>query len=111
MRGLKAYWPLISVAALGFLILILAEPISKWISANRAAHNGFVVGRIVQAEGSVRRIHGADIELIASPVTRPMEIRDGDKLQTSVDSKAVVILNSQDEFLIGQGSAVQFQLW
>lgn len=111
MRGLKILWPLIVVAVVGVVIVILAEPISKWIAAGRGANSGLIIGRIIMAEGGVRRIHGANIDLIAAPMTSPVELRDGDQIQTSASSKAAVNLNSQDEFEIGQGAAVQFQLW
>lgn len=111
MRFVKALWPLFAVAIVGLLIMILAEPVSKWIAANRAAHNGNIIGYVVKAEGSVRRIHGADVELIASPVVKKVELRDGDRLQTSLDSRAIFTLNSQDEFEVGSGGILQFQLW
>lgn len=111
MRGLRGFGPLLAVAIVGVIVVIMAEPISKWVAANRAAHNGMVIGRIVQAEGSVRRIHGSDIDLVPSPVADPMELRDGDRIQTSIASKAVILLNSQDEFEMASGSILQFQLW
>jgi len=111
MRKLQGFWPLIVVALIGVLLVILAEPISKWVAASRAVHNGEIIGKIILAEGSVRKIHGADIELIASPVTQQLDLRDGDRIQTSLESRAAVLLNSQDEIEIGHGSAVDFQLW
>lgn len=111
MRGLKAFWPMIAIAVVALLIMLLAEPVSRWIAANRSAYNGIVVGYIVHAEGSVRRIHGAEVDLVPSPTDKKMEIRDGDRVQTSIQSKATLVLNSGDEFEIGSGTNIQFQLW
>lgn len=111
MSALKGFWPLIAVALIGLAVVILAEPVAKWISANYATPSTFVVGRIVHTEGLVRRIHGADIEIVASPFTQPMDIRDGDRVQTSAGSKASLVLNSQDELEVSPDSAVEFQLW
>src|SRR4051812_1654130 len=97
MRALKGFWPLIVVALSGVIIIVVAEPISKWIAASRAAQHGTIIGKIILAEGSVKRIHGAEIELIPSPVSQSLELRDGDRIQTGVQSRAAVLLNSQDE--------------
>jgi TonB family protein len=107
MTALKSFWPLIVVALLGLTVIIVAEPISNWINTSRTAPAGFGIGRIARVEGSVRRIHGATIETISSPV----ELRDGDRVQTSANSKAEIVLNSQDEMELGPSSAVEFQLW
>jgi TonB family protein len=111
MQNLKGYWPLITAAIVGLLLVVCAEPISKWVAANRAEHNGQVIGTIIQVEGSVRRVHSGNVELLASPVTTPVELRDGDRIQTSLESRGAVLLNSQDEIEIPPGSAVDFQLW
>src|SRR5437764_866613 len=111
MRKIWGYVPLILVGIFGLVILIIAYPVSKWLAERNISHNGVVVGRIVHAEGSVRRIHGSDIEVIKSPMDKIFELRDGDRVQTSVESRATIILTSQDEFELPSGSAVQFQLW
>jgi TonB family protein len=111
MPSLKGYWPLIAVAISGVLVVVLAEPIGKWVAASRAGSNGNVIGKIIQVEGSVRRVHGGEIEVLATPVTTPVELRDGDRLQTSAESRAAVLLNSQDEIEFKPGSVVDFQLW
>jgi TonB family protein len=111
MRRWKGLAPLIAVAVMGLLILLFAGTLSRWFASSRSAHNGAIVGHIVLAEGSVRLIHGPEIDLLGSPIATPIEFRDGDRLQTSVDSRAVVVLNSQDEIEIPAGAAVQFQLW
>jgi hypothetical protein len=46
-----------------------------------------------------------------SPLPQPLDLRDGDQLQSSVQSKAIFILNSRDEFELPAGALVQFQLW
>ena len=111
MRRLKGYGPLIAVTVMGLLLLILSETIAKWLADNRSAHNGAVIGRVMHVEGSVRRIHGADIDLLPTPDIKPIDLRDGDRLQTSVQSKADVILNSLDELEVPSGTVAGFELW
>jgi len=111
MRNLKGYWPLITAAIIGLLLVICAEPISRWVASNRAEHNGQLIGTIIQVEGSVRRIHRGNVDLLPTPIATPIELRDGDRVQTSLESRSAVLLNSQDELEIPPGSAVDFQLW
>ncbi|MGZ3722911.1 MAG: hypothetical protein ACXVA9_08285, partial [Bdellovibrionales bacterium] len=108
---MRAYWPLIVVAVLGTLIVILAEPVSKWIGASHASHETLGIGHLTRAIGTVHRVHGADNELIALPVKEPIELRDGDRIETGAAAKCYVNLNSQDEIEINSESAVEFQLW
>jgi TonB family protein len=111
MSRFKGYGPLIAGAGIGLIVAVLAEPVSKWIASRHGSNSEMVIGKIVKAEGSVRRLYGGDLEQVPSPVVQPLELRDGDRLQTGADSSATVILNSKDEFEIHQGSSVQFQLW
>jgi len=91
----------------------VGEFASRWLAdlTNRARYNGEIVGHIVRAEGSVRVLHLGDIRLVPSPVEKPIELRDGAQIQTSVDSKAIFILNSQDELELGASGLLQLQLW
>lgn len=107
----KGFGPLIAVAVLGVAGLLLAEPLSHWIAGWRSRAGGPVVARVVQAEGSVRRIHSGQSDLLPSPLNTPVELHDGDRLETSAQSRAVFILNSQDEFELPSTSALQLQLW
>ncbi len=101
------------VAALAVAWFMFSEFASRSIGGlfDRSRYNGAVVGRIVRSEGSARIVHGTDVTLIPSPTPKPFEFRDGDRIQTSIESKAIFILNSEDEFELGQGGVVQFQLW
>ena len=111
MNSLKSFWPLIVAAVLGLMIIVMAEPVSNYIAASRTGREGFVVGRITQASGNVKRIHGALTETIGLPIHESVEIHDGDRIQTSSGAKCSVNLNSQDEIEIMPESAVEFQLW
>ncbi len=114
MRGLKSFVPVIVVVLLAVVwLLFISEGLAKWLThaTQRSTYNGAVVGRVVHAEGSVRVVHGSDITLVPSPVNKPVEFRDGDRVQTSVESKAVLILNSQDELSVPSSTVLQFQLW
>ncbi len=111
MSRWTGYGPLIVVIVLGLITLASAEYVSKWVAASRTSSSGAIVGRVVRVEGSVRRIHGANIDLISSPLPIPLDLRDGDRLQTSVASKAEVVLNSADEFEVSAGSDLQLVLW
>ena len=107
----KSFAPLILIAALGLAVLIGAEPLSKWLAAARAGHGPLVVGHVVRTVGTVKRIHGSELEVIPSALSPAFELHDGDRLQTDQESRAEVVLNSQDEFEIPESTELQLQLW
>ncbi len=114
MRRLSSIAPLLLlVLAAVIWFVFVSEPFSKWLAkvTNRATYNGHVVGRLVRSEGSSRILHLGDIRLAPTPMEKPIELRDGTQIQTSVDSKAIFVLNSQDEFELGPSGLVQIQLW
>lgn len=113
MRSMRGLIPLLIVAAVAVAWFFFSEFASKSIGGffDRSSYNGAVVGRIVRAEGSTRLVHGTDVTLIPSPTPKPIEFRDGDRLQTSIEAKVIFILNSGDEFELGAGGVALFQLW
>lgn len=112
MRGIYGYIPLIIVLVAGLLVVAFIRPISRWFQLNRAISIGAVIGHITHVEGSVRRLHGGDIELIPINLEKPVELRDGDQIQTSVASKADFNLDDNGgSFEIPQGSGVLFTRW
>lgn len=114
MSRLKKLAPLLIISALAiFWFVFFSDAISKWVAGltSRSRYNGHVIGKVVRAEGSARILHLGDIKFVPSPTEHPVELRDGNQLQTSVDSKAIIILNSQDEIEVGPSALLQFQLW
>ena len=95
----------------GLLLLIFMQPIANWIRTNREVSIGATIGLIAHVEGSVRRTHGADIELI--PINLEMEapLRDGDKIQTGYASKANLILFKNTNVEVPELSGVQLNRW
>lgn len=111
MNAFKRYWPYLAIAFAGFLLIVLAEPVQKWIAASSQKPVGLVAGRLTQGLGTVHRLHGAKDETLSLPIEKPIELYDGDRVQTAAASKASLILNSQDEIEIEPESAVELQLW
>jgi hypothetical protein len=114
MHRLKSLAPiLLLVLAAVIWFTFVSESLSKWFTrlTSRSEYNGQLIGKVVRAEGTVRVLHLSDIKFVSSPTEKPVELRDGDQVQTSVDSKAIFVLNSEDEFVLGSGGLVQFQLW
>jgi TonB family protein len=111
MKALKEYWPYLAAAFLGFLVIVLAEPFSIWFASQGKRQDGLPVGRLTQGVGTVHHAHGANDTVITLPVTQPLELHDGDRVQTAAASKAEINLNSQDEIELAPETVVEFQLW
>lgn len=114
MRRLQSFAPLLLLILAALIwFTFVSESLTNWFAkmANRAEYNGQLIGKVVRTEGSTRVLHLSDIKLVPSPTEKPVELRDGDQVQTSVDSKAIFVLNSQDEFQLDSGGLVRFQLW
>ena len=69
------------------------------------------MGRIVQLEGNAKIISGNKELSVAGPISEPSYLTNGDRLEISDNSKATLILNSQDEFLLGPSTSLMLQLW
>lgn len=114
MRGLKGLGPLVLIGIAGLLWLLFAsEPGSHWLTSFIAPDSppGPTVGRMVRAEGLLKRIHRGDVQEIKGPLSMPIEISDGDRVETSSGATALLVLNSQDELELTSLSAVTLQLW
>lgn len=106
MSILKGFIPTLIAIVLGIVAVLVLSP---WINANRIEHNGALIGHVTHAEGSVRRTHHKDIDIIPSPTVKPYPVRDGDQLQSSVQSKADLTLGDRDVCELPEGSAVKFR--
>jgi len=106
MWRMKGFYPFFAVILLGILALVFVRP---WMEANRVAYNGIVIGYVTHAEGSVRRIHLKDVDVVPIPTVKPYELHDGDRLQTSVQSKADFELE-QSHLEIPAGTVIQLNL-
>lgn len=114
MRALKGLSPffLIGIAGLAS-IFFLSEPGSKWLATklNPPHATTLVVGRIVHLEGALKTIIDGQVLEAKAPLNGPLDLHDGERVEVDKDGRALVILNSQDEFELGSLSAVNLQLW
>jgi hypothetical protein len=111
LRGIYGYIPLIFVLLTGLTGLAFYRPIGRWFKNNRELSIGAVVGYITHVEGSVRRMHGNDIELFPINQEHPIELRDGDKVQSGVSSKADFNMVNGGSFELPEGSGILYQRW
>lgn len=114
MRLSKGFAPLLFVGFAGLAwMMFLSEPASRWATQilNPPHTNRLIVGRVVNLEGQLNRISDGQVEKLSGPLSDPIEVRDGDRLEIAKNGRALLILNSQDEFELGSLSAVQLQLW
>lgn len=113
MRDFKALFPLLTVFAAVVTWLILSEPgakiLSRWISPWQPA--GPQVGLVTELQGSMKSIRDGKVEKHESPLSVPVPVFSGDRLEVDARSKANLRLNSKDEFELSALSAVSLQLW
>jgi hypothetical protein len=111
MRGLKLL-PVILLAGL-LWFLFLSDRGSAWLAQKitAAQANGPVVGKIVSADGTFKRVHQGGVETLKGPVGAPLELHDGDRIEVDRAGGVVMLLNSQDEIGLGELSAVSLHLW
>jgi hypothetical protein len=114
VRGFKGFTPLVVIGIAGLAwLLFVSEPGSHWLTAFLAPPpaSGAVVGRLIRGEGGIKRVHGGDVQKLDNPITSPVELHDGDRIETDQGAQALMVLNSQDEIAIPPLSAVSVQLW
>lgn len=114
MRGLKGLGPLVLIGIAGLIwLLFLSEPGSHWLTQLVAPEPpaGPVVGRLVRTDGRVKRIRGGDVQEIKGPLAAPVDLNNGDRVETNENTTALLSLNSQDEIELGGLTAVTLQLW
>src|SRR4051812_49126919 len=103
---------LAGIAALVWL-LFFSEPGARWLTSVFVApvQEGAPIGRMVGIDGKVKRIHGGNVEAFKPPLSEALELHDGDRVETDAGSKAVLVLNSQDEIELTPLTSVSLQLW
>ena len=114
VRGLKGLVPLLLIGTAGLTcLLFLSEPGAHWLTSFLAPPpaRGAVVARLVRADGSVQRVHGGDVQKLNGPLSAPLELHDGDRIETGRQSQALLILNSQDEVEMQPLTSMTLQLW
>jgi hypothetical protein len=106
--------PFVAVVVVGLILLLfLSEPASDWLAGlvigerNRGAE----VGKVVTLEGELKRISDGRETVSMGPLSSPLPLYNGDRLELSKDANAVVILKSQDELQISNNANLAFQLW
>lgn len=106
--------PLIVIGAAGLAwLLFVSEPGSHFLTSflSPTPAPGAPVGRLVRGNGAIKRIHGGDVQELGDSIAEPVELYDGDRIETDKGASAVLELNSQDEFQIDGLSSVHLQLW
>lgn len=110
MRGLKLL-PFLIVAGLLWFFTI-SDRGSAWIAGKVAPNSsGPIVGKIVSAQGSLKRVNQGGVEPLKGPLEVAVDLRDGDRIEIDRGASAVLLLNSQDEISLGELSAVSLHIW
>lgn len=111
---MRQHGSLIYVGIAGMVVLFfLAGPGSQWLSARLTSHRSETppVGRLLSFEGQIKRIHDGQVEIITAPLEKPLTIYSRERLEVDASSKAILQLNSNDEFELPALTAVSLQLW
>ncbi len=112
MRTFKTFAPLIAVALAVIAWLIVSETgsrmISSWLQPWRPP--GPEIGRISELEGTMKTVRDGRVREFTS-LTAPLPVHSGDRIEVDNKSRAVLILNSQDEIELGPLTAAAVQLW
>ena len=111
MRGIKLL-PIVLFAGL-LWFLFVSEKGSTWLAQKitAAQSTGPVVGKLVSAQGTFKRVNQGGVEVLHGPLPSPLELHDGDRLEADRESRLVFVLNSQDELELAGLSAVSLHLW
>lgn len=111
MRGVKLL-PLLVIAGLAWFLFV-SDQGSRWFASKVAGGqgSGVVIGKIVSAEGEFKRVQQGGVEDFKGPLSSPLDLHDGDRLETNRGSKLVLLLNSQDEMEMGELSALTAHSW
>lgn len=113
MRQFTTKFAIVAATAAALIWLVLSEPgsawIAKWIQPWRS--KGPEIGRLVEGSGQVKLVQDGRVEMLSTPISAPIHIFSGDRLEVDQKSRALVVLNSKDEFEFGALSAASFQLW
>lgn len=106
-----AVLPLILLAALVWF-LVASDVGSNWLAARLAGDlSAPVIGQVMEARGSFKRIRGGQAEPFEKAPVLPMDLRDGDRFETDKGARLMMLLNSKDELELPEMSAASFHLW
>jgi hypothetical protein len=110
MRGLKFLHLILGAALIWFLFL--SDRGSSWLAGKfaRDARSTVTVGRILSSKGTFTRIRAGEAETY-STLPGPLDLYDGDRIETQKNSSVLAVMNSQDEIEIAELSSVSVQLW
>ncbi len=110
MRGFR-FLPLVLFAGL-FWFLFVSEKGSVWLASiiSKDEKSGPVVGKVVSASGPFKRVHGGAVDEYTK-LEQPLEIIDGNRLETPKGTRLTIVLASQDEIEAGELSAFSIQQW
>lgn len=112
MRLLRG--PLIIAGIVGLVTLFaLSEPGARFLAGVvQSPHSvGPEVGRILSFEGQIKRVREGDVEIFAKPLDKPLTVYSRDRIEVDGNSKALLQLNSNDEFELLSLTSVALQLW
>lgn len=113
MQPLKALFPLITVLAAAITWLVLSEPgsqiLTSWLQPWRP--QGPQVGQILTLQGSMKTVRDGRVEAFEGQLEKPLPVHSGDRIEVDAKSRAVIVLNSQDELQLVPFTAAALQLW
>jgi hypothetical protein len=111
MRGLK-FLPVAVIAAFVWFFYF-SDVGSAWLAKRLApaSEAGPVVAKVTGAEGAFKRIHGGGVDLLHGPLSSPLDIHDGERLETDRGARLVLLLNSTDEIEMKELSSISLHLW
>ncbi len=113
MQSLKTFFPILTVVAAALTWLVLSEPGAKvlagWLQPWRP--QGPQVARVVELDGTMKTVRDGRVEIFEGALSAPLMVNSGDRLEIDAKSRAVVVLNSQDELQLGPLTAASLQLW
>jgi hypothetical protein len=113
MQSLKAFFPVLTVVAAALTWLLLSEPgariLSSWLQPWRP--QGPQVGKVLQLEGSMKTVRDGRVESFEGSLNQPLAVHSGDRIEIDAKSRAVLVLNSQDELNLTPFTAAALQLW
>jgi hypothetical protein len=112
MSWLRGFGPLLVAGALAIAtIWFVAEPVAQWITKKitTAPKLGAPIGKLLLVQGKVKRIQNGEVEESQNNVA--LELFDGDRIETTAASRALLVLQSQDELELQPLSSASLQLW
>ncbi len=112
MRTFKTIAPFLAVTLAAVAWLVFSESgsrmVSGWLQPWRPA--GPEIGRISELEGAMKTVRDGRVREHTA-LTAPLPVHSGDRIEVDDKSRAVLILNSQDEIELGALTAAAVQLW